>query len=260
MTESPLPPKKNSPFAMIGAGVIGLALMAALLIGFHGEDLPVAFPEMERTGPPPPILEREPAPEWVNQSGINLPPIGTLPSLQAAAQGNPLLQRALDEFAKKDDAELFANYARTDADITAILLLWAGVDLDRGGRTMEGIDSRVDLFLRRAYGLTMGAPLRNHPRLGRDPWPRLFAQYKARLIAQAAGGAAPFTGTLRYNSARDRVILEKGGLNRRFFNDFGRFVRSRPNADALRNNLLAYIRAVDPALLERDAQTLALIR
>lgn len=261
MTEPTLPEKKTSPFAMIGAGIAGVAILVFLLVGFHQDDLPVVPTILvENTGPPPPTIEAAPPPPWVNQTGINLAPLGNLPSLQTAAEGNPVLQRALSEFAAKDDAQLFANYARTDADITAILLLWAGADLDQGGMTYDGTDRRVALFLQRVYGLPIAAPTRNHPRMGRDPWPRLFAQYKVRLIAQTKGGAAPFTGTLRYLSGSDRIELENGGLNRRFFADFGKFVRGQPNADALRNNLLSYVRAVDPSLLDKDPQTLALIR
>lgn len=261
MTEPSLPPSRNSPFAVIGAGIVGLVLLVALLVGFHGDDLPVILPSLEQTeAVPPPPLEHPPAPRWADESGINLPPLGTLPSLQTAARTNPTLRRALNEFSQKSDAELFADFARTDADITAILLLWAGADLDRSERMRDGTDRRVAVFLQRVYGLSTGASVANHPRLGRDPWPRLFAQHKVRLIAQAKGGSAPFTGTLRYNIARDRVELQGGGLNRRFFADFGNFVRGRRNADALRNNLLSYVRAIDASLLERDAQTASLLR
>lgn len=261
MTEPVRPLKKNSPLAVIGAGIAGLLIFIALVTGFHGDSLsPVVFPDVNYETAPPPVLEADPPAPWVNQSGINLPPMGNLPSLQTAAQQNPILQRALDEFSAKNDAQIFADYARTDADITAILLLWAGADLDRGGRTRDGVDTRVAIFLRRVYGLSSGAPILNNPRLGDNPWPRLFSHYKVRLIAQTKGGSAPFTGTLRYDVGRDQVMLENGGLNRRFFSDFGRFIRTQKNSAALRRNLLSYVDMVDITLAQRNADTIELVR
>ncbi len=250
------PPKKPSLFATIGAGIVGLVIFAAIFMGFYRNE-PIPSQPVVTTAEP---LEVPPAPDWVDETGINLPPVGSLPSLQQAMRTNPDLRRRVEQFGKKTEGVLFARYRETDADITAILLLWAGANLSDSAKTREGIDGRVDTFIRRVYMLGGLEPITNHHRLGGNPWPRLFAYYKVRLMAQTKGGQGPFAGTLVYSIGNDRITLENGRLNRRFFSDYGAFLRTQPDAAQLRANLLAYVKAVDSSLLETDAQTAALLR
>ncbi len=259
MMKPTLPIKKSSPFAVFAAGIAGFVIFVALFIGFYHKKTPdwqqqdIVMVEDKAVASPEPE-------EWRSERGFNLPPVGRLPSLQSAMKDNKALRDKVQAFSEKDDAAIFANYAQTDSDITAILLLWAGADLSQTVRTEEGLDPRVARFLRRAFSLGGIEPIVNNPRLGRNPWPRLFAHYKVRLIAQTPGGQAPFEEQLLYDMKRDRISVEKGGLSRSFFSSFGAFLRSQPNAARFRANLLGYVNTVDSSLIESDPKTASLIQ
>lgn len=253
MKKPPAPDTPPSKLAAIGAGIIGLATFAGLFAGFNYNRAPeYGFEEISAPG----LEDKTPRP-WVEEKGFNLPPVGSLPSLQTAMQSNASLRAAVMAFSEKDDAQIFADYKQTDAQIAVILLGWA--DANETGRTGEGIDARVDTFLRRAFEMPGLEPVLNNPRLGRDPWSRLFGYYKARLIAQTPGGQAPFTGGVVYDVGNDR-LLARGGLNRAFFAEFGAFIRGRPDAATYRDNLLTYINVARPALAAQDRDILNLVR
>lgn len=259
MKKPTLPIKKSSPLAVLAAGIAGLVIFVAIFVGFYHKETPVWQPQ-EIAQSPAETAETKEEEAWRSERGFNLPPIGQLPSLQSAMDDNKVLRDKVRAFSEKDDAAIFANYAQTDADITAILLLWAGADLSQTARTAEGLDPRVDRFLRRVFVLGGLEPIVNNPRLGRDPWPRLFAYYKIRLIAQTPGGQAPFRNGLSYDMGRDRLIVTDGGLSRSFFSAFGAFLKTQPNAARFRANLITYLNTIDSSLVETDPQTLALIR
>lgn len=259
MKEPTLPEKETSVFAAIGAGIAGLLVFVALFAGFYRDETPAwDGARMEA----PALANNPPAdgPDWTQERGLNLPPLGALPSLQTAMRNNPALRRLVDDFSKKDDAAIFAGYRQTDADIANILLLWAGADLTDTALTREGMDGRIALFLRQAYLLGGLESVVNNPRMGRNPWPRLFAHYKARLIAQTPGGQMPFTKGVRYDIGSDRLALNEGGLSRAFFAQFGAFIRSQPDAAAYRANLLAYVNAVDAGAPDAEPGITGLIQ
>lgn len=198
--------------------------------------------------------------EYLNEEGdINLPPAGRLPSLQQAMRENPALRAKVNEFSQRDEAYLFANYAQADADVATILLLWGGADVNNTSKSSEGMDNRVERFLRAVF--QESGPLTNNPRMGKNPWPRLFLHYKLRLIAQTAGGKAPFEGELRYDTARDRIMME-GRLSKDFFQDFGAFLKSRSDPEPFRNNLVYYVDQIRPftSLSAAENEAIAFLR
>lgn len=244
--------KPPSKWMMLGTGVLGFAVFAALLGAFYYNRVPDWSPaDIEAPG----LRDENPRP-WVEEAGFNLPPVGSLPSLQSAMRDNAALRDKVIAFSQKTEGDLFANYRQADADVTTILLLWAGANLSARGKTRDGYDPRVDAFLRRVFDMGGLEPMRHNPRLGRDPWPRLFAYYKMRLIAQTPGGGAPFARGVSYDLRTDRISA-RGGLDRRFFADFAAFSRAEDNAGALRRNLLQYIEAAAPELADQAASALS---
>ena len=203
--------------ALIGAGTI----LAFTLIWGFGSGL--FFAQQE---------------DWAPK-GISLAAVGEIPPLHEVMERNEALRMKVEDFAARDEAFLFVNYRQVDEDIAAILLLWAGVDLSKAGETVEGIDRRVDSFLRKAHGLSPDDLLVGEPLLGKNPWIRWLGYFKSRLLIQAAGQRI-YDGGASYDYRKDKIYV-RGRLSEDFLKGFTAFVKQQPDPKPYINNLLVFI-------------------
>ena len=176
---------------------------------------------------------------WSPNTHLDLPATGTLPSLSEAMKQNPNLRRRVQKLNTYDEAYLFVNYAQVDEDISAILLLWAGADLNDAGRTREGLDKRVDKFLRAIYGFGPDDYIKGDPVMGERPWPRWFSYFKTRLLVQLAAQRV-YTQPPQYD-LRSGEITVSGSFSRAFMNGFTEFLKLQENPAPYINNFLVFV-------------------
>ena len=118
-------------------------------------------------------------------------------------------------------------------------MFWAGADMTTAARTAEGLDSRVETFLRKIYGLGPDDYIVGSPLVGDKPWVRWFTHFKSRLMIQMAAMRV-YDGDVVYDVAKDRIILN-ARLSPAFLDDFTAFARQQPDPTPYINNLIAFI-------------------
>lgn len=213
---------KRSPakgaLPLFAAAAVGVAVAAALLWAFYFRPV-----------------------DTLKQGLPTLAGQGRLPALHVAMARDKSLRAEVRAFCALDDTTLFFEREQTDKVVAAILLHWAGVDIDApvDGKAPGGLHPHVDAFLRAAYDLGQTTPIAGNPLLGGDPWPRLFRHYKHRLMAQCAG-AGVFEGSVTYDYERDRVMVQ-GWLSQGFLDRFAATLKIRPGKGKAVSGLLSYI-------------------
>lgn len=202
--------------ALIGAGTI----LAFTLIWGFGSGL--FFAQQE---------------DWAPK-GISLAAVGEIPPLHEVMERNEALRMKVEDFAARDEAFLFVNYRQVDEDIAAILLLWAGVDLSKAGETAEGIDRRVDSFLRKAHGLSPDDLLVGEPLLSRIPGYAGWAILSPAFLYKPPDKG--FMTGASYDYRKDKIYV-RGRLSEDFLKGFTAFVKQQPDPKPYINNLLVFI-------------------
>jgi hypothetical protein len=185
------------------------------------------------------VVSGRPLVPWALSGLPELPATGVLPPLSAAMETNPELRARVRALGERDEAWLFVNYKETDKEIAAILLMWAGANMARGGVTPEGLDPRIDTFLRKVYGLGPDDYITGDPVIGDRPWVRWFTHFKPRLLIQLAAQRV-YSGKVTYDPRRDRMSVEPR-LSTHFMDGFMAFARQQPDPTPYINNLVAFI-------------------
>jgi hypothetical protein len=212
-----LPPYLRGRAGISALVILGLFLMALIWSSISGRPL---------------------AP-WTLSSLPNLAATGDLSSLTDVMENNSILRDRVKALGNKDEGYIFTNYREVDKEISAILLMWAGADMTKAVRTNEGLDLRVDTFLRKIYGFGPDDLIVGDPLTGDNPWVRWFNHFKPRLLIQMAGSRV-YDGDITYDPVRDRMAID-ARLSPSFFNDFTAFVAQQPKPAPYINNLLAFI-------------------
>lgn len=176
---------------------------------------------------------------WAGNKDLDLPSTGTLPALSVAMDNNPALKDRVEKLNTYDEAYLFVNYKQVNEDIAAILLLWAGADLSDNAATREGIDRRIDKFLRAIYGFGPDDYIKDDPVMGRAPWPRWFTYFKTRLLVQLAAQRI-YTEVPEYDP-RSGEIMVNGTFSGPFIRGFIDFLKLQENPAPYINNFLVFV-------------------
>lgn len=173
------------------------------------------------------------------QYPLSIPAIGLFPSLDQAMVKNKSLRSRVERITKYDEGFLFANYRKINSEVADILFLWSGMKPDlikqKDGREL------VEIFIRRLHNLPYSEPVYDNPFIGEDPWPNLFARFKAQLLMQG-NGYKVYEGSAYYNSVDDQMVIE-GTLSKKFVRAFGKFLESKPADERRRfiNNFLSFV-------------------
>lgn len=181
---------------------------------------------------------RAPGP-WSFDNLPDLAATGDLPSLSEAMRTDDALRARVKALGDRDEGWMFANYRDVDTQVAGILLQWSGANMTRAEKTVEGLDSRIDTFLRRIYGFNDTDFIVGEPIMGNNPWVRWFNHYKPRLLIQMAAQRV-YDGEVGYDPATDRMSVEPS-LSRSFISGFRDFVAQQPQKAPYINNLLAFI-------------------
>lgn len=181
---------------------------------------------------------RAPGP-WSLDNLPDLAATGDIPMLSEAMRTDSALRARVQKLGERDEAWMFTNYREVDSEVAGILLQWSGANMASAAKTAEGLDSRVDTFLRRIYGFNDSDFIVGEPIMGDKPWVRWFNHYKPRLLIQMAAQRV-YDGEARYDPATDRMSVEPR-LSRPFMRAFREFVAQQPQKAAYINNLLAFI-------------------
>lgn len=176
---------------------------------------------------------------WSFSTLPNLSATGDLPSLSDAMERDAALRTRVQALTEKDEGWLFVNYKEVDKEIAAILLMWAGADMTKGGRTAEGLDQRIDIFLRKVHGLGPDDYIMGDPLIGDRPWVRWFTHFKPRLLIQMAAMRV-YDGAVVYDPLRDKMGID-ARLSPAFMKGFAAFAAQQPDPTPYINNLLAFI-------------------
>ncbi len=185
------------------------------------------------------VFSGKPVGPWLLHSMPNLAATGNLPPLSDAMMRDAALRAKVQALGERDEGWIFVNYRAVDTEVAAILLQWSGADMTRATKTYEGLDSRVDTFLRAIYGFPADEPIVGAPLVGDNPWVRWFNHYKPRLLIQMAAQRV-YAGEVTYDIAADRMSIEPI-LSRDFMDGFREFVSQQPDPAPYVNNLLAFI-------------------
>ncbi len=176
---------------------------------------------------------------WTPNNNLDLPATGTLPALSVAMDQNPDLRRRVGNLNAYDEAYLFVNYKQVNEDVAAILLLWAGANLNDARPTREGIDRRIDRFLRAIYGFGPDDYIQDDPVMGRAPWARWFTYFKTRLLVQVAAQRI-YTAPPSYDIRSGDIAVESG-FSQAFINGFIDFLKLQDNPNPYINNFLVFV-------------------
>lgn len=202
----------------MAAAVLGVALLAVLVWAI--------------------VSGRAPGP-WSLRALPDLAASGDLPALSEAMRTDDALRARVRALGGRDEGWLFVNYREADTEIAGILLQWSGANMASAAKTREGLDSRIDTFLRRVYGFGPDDDIVGEPIMGDRPWVRWFNHYKPRLLIQMAAQRV-YDGDAVYDPATDRMTIEPR-LSRHFIDAFTEFVMQQPQKAPYINNLLAFI-------------------
>ena len=162
---------------------------------------------------------------------------GYIADLDIVMKENDTLRRQVKKIWSYQRNELFFDYPKINNEIVEIIFRWSGLDDKQLAEMKTG--EAVEYFLRRAYGMSQDEIFKNNPRLGKNPWPRMFNRYKVRLLMQGAGKEI-YDNYAVYNTQRDQMEIE-GDLSKGFIREFETFVSARPDRDKYVNNLISFI-------------------
>lgn len=186
------------------------------------------------------FLGRAPGP-WSLDSLPDLAATGDLPTLSEAMRTDTALRARVRALGERDEGWIFANFRDTDTEVAGILLQWSGANMRSAEKTREGLDSRIDTFLRRIYGFGPDDYIVGEPIMGNNPWVRWFNHYKPRILIQMAGQRV-YDGDVHYDPATDRMRVTPR-LSSHFMDGFAAFVAEQPQKAPYINNLVAFINA-----------------
>lgn len=173
------------------------------------------------------------------QYPISIPAIGLFPPLDQVMAKNRSLRTRVERITQYDEGFIFANYRQINSEVADILFLWSGMEPDlikqKDGREL------VEIFIRRLHNLPYNEPVYDNPFVGENPWPGLFARFKARLLMQGNGHKV-YDGEAYYNSIDDQMVIE-GELSKRFVRPFKKFLETKPAEERRRfiNNFLSFV-------------------
>ncbi len=191
---------------------------------------------------------------WSPDRLPDLPATGDLPALSEAMENNPVLRARVEKLAAYDEAFLFVNYRQVNEEAAAILLLWAGANLNDTRKTREGIDQRIDLFLRAIYGFGPEDFIKGDPVMGDRPWARWFNHFKIRLLIQVAGQRV-YKDPPLYDLRSGQMTVESD-FSRPFMNGFLTFLEQQPAPRPFINNFIVFVQDTKGlnALSDHDRQ------
>ncbi len=187
------------------------------------------------------VFSDRPLGPWQSSGMPDLAATGELPQLSIAMDADPALEERVRALANRDEGWLFANFRDVDIEIVSILLMWSQADMSSAAKTREGLDSRIDTFLRKIYGFGPDDYILGDPLVGTDPWVRWFNHYKPRLLIQTAAQRVYDRGVV-YDPVEDRMLIT-GDLSQWFLKDFRVFLEQQPDPAPFLNNFLAFVNA-----------------
>jgi hypothetical protein len=183
---------------------------------------------------------------------------GEIPALHQVMATDGALRDAVSAYCDIPAPQFFIDKASTDKAVIDILMDWANIDTKSPPpyEVTSGLNPYVDMFLRKAYGLSPNTIIRGNPLLGKDPWERIFRDFKYTIFAQCEGRTI-FNGELVYDVERNRIAVP-AKLSPAFIQTFGQALSTAPDKGAAVNGLLAYIDHVVGIknLSPQDTQTL----